>query len=183
MILGNGIRLTALDRADLPRFVEWLNDPEVIEGLLIHIPMSAPQEEQWFEKTLSKPLEEQPLSIQIEKEQGWETIGNVGLFDFEWCNRSAEVGIVIGNKQAWNQGHGRKAMQLILRHGFENLNLHRIYLKVYETNPRAIRSYEHAGFKLEGRMRQAQFKNGRYVDVLMMSVLQPEWEKSQGESD
>ena len=70
-------------------------------------------------------------------------------------------------------------MLLILKHGFENLNLHRLWLRVFETNLRAVRSYEKAGFTKEGKFRQAQFIDGIYVDVMIMSVLKTEWQDHQ----
>ncbi|HSV85375.1 MAG TPA: GNAT family protein [Levilinea sp.] len=175
MIIGDGIRLRAIERSDLARFVAWLNDPEVREGLAIYQPLSQAQEENWYENTLKQPVQEQPLVIEIESPQGWTAIGNVGLTNLDWQNRSAEVGIFIGDKQYWNQGYGRKAMEILLVHAFSTMNLHRIFLRVFETNPRAIHSYEKAGFQHEGRMRAAHFQNGQYIDVLLMSALQPEW--------
>jgi RimJ/RimL family protein N-acetyltransferase len=83
---------------------------------------------------------------------------------------------MVGDKTVWNQGYGSEAAKLMLQHGFENLNLHRIYLRVYENNPRAIRSYEKVGYVHEGRMRQAVYKNGKFEDVLLMSVLRSEWD-------
>lgn len=83
---------------------------------------------------------------------------------------------MIGDKSAWNQGCGSEATHLMLQHGFENLNLHRIYLRVYQNNPRAIRAYEKVGYIHEGRMRQAIYKNGKFEDVLLMSVLRSEWD-------
>jgi RimJ/RimL family protein N-acetyltransferase len=175
MIFGDGIRLRAIERSDLPRFVAWLNDPEVRMGLAIYQPLSQAQEENWYENTLKLPAQEQPLVIEIEITQGWTPIGNLGLTNLDWHNRSAEVGIFIGAKQYWNQGYGRKAMELLLAHAFAAMNLYRIYLRVHETNARAVHSYEKAGFQHEGRMRSAHFNNGRYIDVLLMSVLQPDW--------
>jgi RimJ/RimL family protein N-acetyltransferase len=83
---------------------------------------------------------------------------------------------VIGEKSLWNMGYGTEVMRLMLKHGFNTLNLNRIALEVYENNPRAIRSYEKAGFFLEGRKRQGMYKNGRYIDIFLMSVLRSEWQ-------
>jgi RimJ/RimL family protein N-acetyltransferase len=83
---------------------------------------------------------------------------------------------MIGDKRHWNKGLGTEAMQLLLKHGFETLNLHRIYLRVFANNPRAIRSYEKAGFVVDGRLREAHFADGVYIDDLLMSVLRPEWQ-------
>jgi RimJ/RimL family protein N-acetyltransferase len=68
-------------------------------------------------------------------------------------------------------------MTLLLKHGFEILNLNRIMLQVYEDNPRAIRCYEKVGYKHEGRLRQARYWNGEYLDILIMSVLKEEWDQ------
>jgi RimJ/RimL family protein N-acetyltransferase len=176
MIIGKRVRLRAIERSDLPRFVEWLNDPEVNRGLSLIIPLSSVQEESWFESMRSKPNEEHPLGIEVQTPTGWLLVGNLGLMDIDWKNRLAEVGIFIGEKRYWNQGYGHDAMVLMLRHAFLNLGLNRIFLRVFETNPRAVHSYEKAGFVHEGRMRQAKYQDGKFVDVLLMSVLHSEWQ-------
>ena len=176
MILGKRVRLRGIEREDIPRFVEWLNDPEVLHGLMLASPLSNAEEQGWFDNMLTHPLEEHPLGIEVQTPGGWMLIGNLGLMHIEWKSRNAEVGIFIGDKRYWNQGYGRDAMVLMLRHAFNNLGLHRVYLRVYETNPRAVHSYEKAGYVHEGRMRQAQFKDGKFIDVLLMSALSTEWQ-------
>lgn len=176
MIYGKRIRLRALEREDLPLFVQWFNDPEVHAGLAVFLPMSLSEEERWFEKMLETPAPEHPLMIEVKSDGGWKAIGDCGFHQIDWRNRSGELGIVIGEKSLWDQGYGTETMDLLLRHGFNSLNLNRIFLRVYATNPRAIRSYEKAGFVHEGRFRQAEFRNGNYVDVLFMSVLRSEWQ-------
>jgi RimJ/RimL family protein N-acetyltransferase len=178
MIYGEKVRLRAVEEEDLPRFARWLNDPEVRKGLTLYLPLSIHDEEDWFEQMRKRPDEEKPLVIEIETEDGWEPVGNCGLFGLDWRVRSAEVGIFIGAKQYWNQGYGTNVMRLILKHGFETLNLNRIHLRVHANNPRAKRAYEKVGFVLEGRMRQAHFDRGEYHDVFFMSVLRSEWLES-----
>lgn len=175
MIYGKHIRLRAPEREDLPRFVAWLNDPEVRAGLALFLPLSQAEEEKWFEKMLERPAVEHPLVIEVKDGETWKMVGNCGYHNLDWRVRSAELGIFIGDKSFWNQGHGTEVMRLLLRYGFITLNLNRIYLRVFETNPRAIRAYEKAGFVHEGRMRQAEFRDGKYIDVLLMSVLRSEW--------
>jgi diamine N-acetyltransferase len=175
MIYGERIRLRHVEREDLPKFVDWLNDPEVRHGLAMYLPLSSAEEENWFAELLKRPGDEQPLVIEVRGEAGWAMIGNSGFFRFDWRNRNAELGIMIGDKTYWNQGYGTEAVRLLLRHGFTTLNLHRVFLRVFENNPRAIRAYEKAGFVHEGRMRQAEYHDGQYWDVLLMSVLSPEW--------
>jgi len=168
-----------MERSDLPHFKEWLNDPEVTDGLSRYLPVSTAQEENWYDQVLQRSPEEQPLAIEIRAGDAWCLAGNTGLFHLEWTNRSAEFGIFIGDKSNWDKGFGTEAVLLILRHAFHTLNLNRIYLRVLATNPRARRAYEKAGFTLEGTFRQAMFRHGQYVDVHLMSILRSEWKDPQ----
>ena len=181
-IYGNRIRLRAPERSDIPRFVQWLNDPEVTAGLLVRNPMSQADEEGWFERMLGRPAEEHPMVIEVRQADSsspadvkWVPIGNCSFMKFDWRSRSSEIGIFIGEKTLWNQGYGTEVMQLLLEHGFHTLNLNRIWLRVHADNLRAIRCYEKAGFVHEGRLRDEQFKHGQYVDTLVMSVLEKEY--------
>jgi RimJ/RimL family protein N-acetyltransferase len=176
MIYSERIRLRSIERGDLTYYVEWLNDPEVIEGLVMSIPFSLEDETHWFEGLSNRPAEERPLAIEIRDGEGWRLIGSCAFHNIEWKSRAAEVGIAIGLKASWNQGYGTETMRLMLKYGFETLNLNRIFLRVYEYNRRAIRSYEKAGFFLEGKLRQARYQAGKYYDEYIMSVLRSEWE-------
>ncbi len=180
MICGMHVRLRGVERADLASFQSWLNDPEVTDGLATYLPLSMIDEEQWLDKMSQLPPEEKPLAIELNEGPNWRLIGNSGFFNVEWVNRCAEFGLFIGDKSVWNKGYGRETVQLLLKHGFETLNLHRIYLRVYSTNPRARRSYEKVGFVLEGTMREAVYRHGRYADVHIMSVLRSEWNAAEG---
>jgi RimJ/RimL family protein N-acetyltransferase len=175
MITGKRVRLRAISKDDLPAFVDWLNDPEVNRNVAIYYPLPMEQEENWFKVMSTHAVEEQPLAIEIKDEKGWKLAGDMSFLNFDQHERSAEIGIFIGEKAAWNKGYGTEAMRLMVDYGFNNLNLNRIYLRVFETNPRGIRCYEKAGFQHEGRQRQAHFLDGKYVDVLMMSILKNEW--------
>ncbi len=176
MILGKRVRLRGVEKRDIAQFVVWLNDPEVRDNLLMYWPLTEWEEEEWFEGLKKLDQAEKPLAIEALTPNGWQLIGNSGFNGVDWKNSSAEVGIFIGNKKFWNQGYGSEAMQLLVNTGFNRLNLNRIYLNVFATNPRAIHTYEKVGFVHEGRFRQDIFLNGRYVDVLMMSILRSEWQ-------
>jgi diamine N-acetyltransferase len=177
LIIGNRLRLRAIERSDLARFTVWLNDPEVRRHLSLILPLSLVEEEDWFESMLKRPLREHPYVMEIHQNDDWVPIGNIGLMDIDDTARSAEVGIFIGEKSYWNQGYGTEAMRLILSHAFQTLNLHRVFLHVDETNTGGVRAYEKAGFIHEGRQRAARFDDGKYIDVLMMSILSEEWKK------
>ena len=175
MIYGERLRLRAIEREDVKRYYEWVNDPEVTYGLSLYLPMSNLDEERWFESATQRDPNEKPLAIEVREGKEWKLIGNCSVFGVEWVSRTGELGIMIGDKSAWNRGYGTEVMTLLLRHCFETLNLNRAFLRVYAENARAQRAYEKAGFVEEGRMRQAVFKHGKYEDVVIMSVLRSEW--------
>lgn len=178
MLYSQRIRLRSVERADLPRMVGWMNDPEIRQFIQMASPLSLAMEEKSFEGMIARPPAEQLLVIERKGEAGYEPIGSTGFHQVNWRDRSAEVGIVVGEKALWNQHYGGDAMRLMLRHGFQDLNLNRISLDVYVSNPRAVRSYERVGFVVEGRKRQAVFRAGSYQDVLIMAVLRSEWTDS-----
>ena len=177
IIYGDRIRLRRPEKEDLKLFVEWINDPEVTKWLALYLPMGMWEEEDWFANLNKRPQAERPLTVDIRDGDGWRMIGNTSFFHIDAVARSAEVGIMLGDKSIWNQGYGTETMKLLLKHGFETLNLNRIQLDVYEDNIWAIRTYEKAGFVHEGRKRQALYKHGQFKDILIMSVLRNEWEK------
>ena len=194
MITGERVRFRAVERDDLPTFVKWLNDPEVRQGILIYHPFSQAEEENWYEGMLKHPIDEHVLGIEVRlpservgmpkvegetstqaKKEHWKLIGSLAFTNIDWRNRSSEFGIMIGDKAYWNQGYGTEAVRLLVKHGFNTLNLNRIFLHVFENNPRAIRAYEKVGFVHEGKLRQAEFKDGIYIDILVMSILKDEF--------
>jgi RimJ/RimL family protein N-acetyltransferase len=181
ILYGNKVRLRAIERTDIPLFTRWINDPEVTEHLSNVFPYSLETETQWFDSMLKLPMEEHPLTIEANialPEDGfaeWLPIGTCSFMAIEKIHRSAEVGIFIGDKDYWNQGFGTEAMRILLKFGFEDLNFHRIWLRVLEGNHRARKSYLKAGFIEEGRYRKAEFRHGAYNDIILMSILQDEW--------
>jgi RimJ/RimL family protein N-acetyltransferase len=177
-LYGKRIRLRAAEKEDIPNFLRWINDPEVTEDLVLIEPMSHYEEEIWFDSMMQRPVHEHLYLIEVKDHESGSDfihIGNCSFLDIDWRNRSAEVGIMIGEKSYWNQGYGTEVMELLLEHGFDTLNLHRIGLRVFSKNKRAIRAYEKAGFIYEGMLRQGNYQHGLYYDVHLMSVLKDEW--------
>jgi RimJ/RimL family protein N-acetyltransferase len=178
MILGQRIRLRPIEKDDLPRFVKWFADPELRSYLTSYLPFSQAQEERWFDRNLGAgdlqtwAIDAQPTDMAVGP---WVHIGSCGYHDIDWHARWGEVGIVIGARDYWNQGYGTDAMQTLVAWGFYTLNLNRAQLRVFADNLRAIRCSEKVGFQIEGRLRQGNFHNGVYRDVLMMGLLRDDW--------
>jgi len=179
MIPGKRIRLRRIERFDLPAFVAWLNDPELRAHLAAIYPLSQAQEEQWFEQTLRMEPALQPFAIDALRrtrgKDGWTLVGTISFHNLDARNRAAEIGLFIGPRALWGEGYGTEALQAMAGFAFRERNLHRLWLRVYEDNPRALRSYEKVGFVVEGRLRHDRYKAGRYYDTLIMGLLREEW--------
>ena len=177
MIEGKKVRIRAVEQTDLDEIMKWVNDPEVIDNLLMRYPVSRYLEEKWLEKALdTSNIRDKAFSIET---KDGVYLGGIGLHKINWENRSAEVGIVIGKKEYWGKGYGTDAMLAILEFAFNHMNLHRVYLEVYDFNTRGIRSYEKCGFKKEGALRDDRFSRGKYHDTIIMGILKEEFDKIQ----
>ncbi len=176
MLIGQRVRLRAIERSDVPTFVRWMNDPEVRDNLLVFEPMSTMAEERWVDGMIDRP-NDYVFGIEAgEDGESWKHIGNVGLHGICRHHRRAEIGIVLGEKDAWGQGYGSEAMALMMRFAFHELGLHRIELEVFETNLRAIKTYRALGFVEEGVRRESIYKGGRFIDAIHMGVLRQEFD-------
>jgi len=171
MIRGERVVLRAIEREDLPNYVEWLNAPDVLEYFGRYVPMSLAAEEQWYEKMLQ---DSSVCNFAIEFEG--QHVGGAGFSYIDERNSNAEVGLFIGIPALWDQGLGRDVLTTLVRFAFEQMNLHRVYLRVHAGNKRGIHLYEKIGFQHEGCWRHAEFRHGRYIDLLWMGILRDEWD-------
>jgi RimJ/RimL family protein N-acetyltransferase len=138
------------------------------------------EEEKWFEAMMEKDERVRPFAIEARQGEAWALVGSCSLFDFDDIARNAELGIMIGERSQWGLGLGTDAMRALLDHGFDTLNLRRIYLRVLAFNERAIRLYEKLGFEHEGRLREHVFARGQYSDTLIMGMMRDNWRAGQG---
>lgn len=174
IIRGERVFLRASERSDLPTFVRWLNDADVLRNLAMRAPMSLAAEEQWFDRMLAAQGTTMHHFVICLLEDG-SPIGTIGLHDVDLANGTAEFGIAIGEKSEWGKGYGTDATRAICDFGFGELRLERIGLVVYAANERGRRTYEKAGFTHEATLRRAHFARGEHHDVHVMSLLRDEW--------
>jgi len=174
VIRGARVLLRAAERSDVPTFVRWFNDGEMLSYLLMRAPMSQAAEEGWFERMMATQGKDGYFFVICQLVDG-APIGTIGLFDLDEANGKAGVGISIGEKALWGKGLGTDALNALLDFGFGELRLERIWLEVYDYNERGRRSYEKCGFVLEGTQRRAVYKGGRFHDVQLMAILRDEW--------
>jgi RimJ/RimL family protein N-acetyltransferase len=175
IIRGERVYLRPAERDDLPTFVRWFNDAEVLANLAMFAPMSHAAEAGWFDRMLAaQGTTDYHFVICLAADD--RPIGTIGLHDLNFVDGRAEFGIAIGERSEWDKGNGTDATRAICDFGFGELRLERIGLFVYEGNDRARRTYEKAGFRHEGTMRRAHFGHGTHHDVHVMGILREEWQ-------
>lgn len=177
LLHGELVRLTVEDPGVLAEAcARWNRESEYLR-LLDADPanrFSARQITEWIRKDQEKdPPPYYLFSIRTLVDD--QLIGFTSLDNNTFPNGDGFVGIGIGEREFWGKGYGTDAMQVILRYAFQELNLRRVSLDTFEYNPRAIRSYEKAGFVHEGRARKFLLREGRRWDMLFMGILREEW--------
>lgn len=165
------VRLRPLLKQDASILYEWITDRNLMIHNVPYFPVSETDHEAWVEKMMSKRSD--LVLFVIEELSTRQSIGTCQLLNINWIHRSAELQIRIGNEAYQSKGFGIEAVKLLCEFGFSDLNLHRVYLHVFASNERAIRSYEKCGFQNEGTLIEAAFINGVWADVLVMGLTKP----------
>jgi len=179
LLEGSRVNLRRHVPGNLQAFERWYSDPDVARLTRYQDgPMRPDEIERFFTARVVGP---DSLALAVHLRDSERLIGTCAFSQLDGDNGSALYHITIGEKDAWGHGFGTEATQLMLRHAFETLNLHRIALSVFEFNERAIRAYAHCGFIVEGRSREAIWREGRWWDEITMSILEPEWRAARNE--
>ena len=129
---------------------------------------------EWFEKQAEEGVKPERYSFSVRTLEEERYIGFLGLW-VDLIHREAWVGIGIGEREFWSKGYGTDMMKLCQQYVFAELGMERLSLGLHEYNPRALRSYEKCGFRLEGRTRQDVMREGRRTNTLWMGILREEW--------
>jgi RimJ/RimL family protein N-acetyltransferase len=175
LLSGKLVRLAAIDpETASPLWTKWRGNSEYtrLADLDPATVNSLKSTRAWMEKHMDDWLANE---FEIRALAGDQPIGSIGLGGEMKFHGDAFVGIGIGDPEFWGKGYGTEAMQLMLCYAFMELNLHRVSLDVFDYNPRALHSYEKAGFKLEGRKRGMLLREGQRWDLIYMGILREEW--------
>lgn len=175
-LLGDRIYLSprCASEEEIKKFTEWMNDFQVTDYIGGSEQITTlTGEKEWLENS-AKNNENRVFNI-VELNNN-KLIGTIGLEHFNWIQRSAVLGIFIGDKDFRSNGYGAEAIKLLLEYGFKYLNLHSIRLELIAINERAHRCYLKCGFKDTGCNREGIFLNGNYYDRLHMDILENEFE-------
>jgi RimJ/RimL family protein N-acetyltransferase len=173
---GEKVILRPLEEGDInTRYLSWLNDREVTRYMETRSFPYTMRELRRFYDEMEKSRTDMLLAI-TDKRNGLH-IGNIKLGGINWVHRFGELGIMIGEKKYWGRGYGQEACTLLLKYAFEKLNMNKVFLGAYAVHESAIKAYQKAGFKVEGRIKDIFYFDGRYVDKIMMGISKDDFKK------
>ena len=151
----------------------WLNDDEVCRGTSHHIyPYTKKSASEYIEQANAAT---HALILAIVTKNNNKHIGNIALQQINWVYRRAEFAILLGDKSIWGKGYGYQAAKLIIDHGFNALNLHRIECATFENNQGMCKLAQALGMQQEGLRRQSAFKNNKFLDIIEFGILREEY--------
>lgn len=175
----SAVRLRPLELSDVSRTVAWRNDPAIRDQLLsFRFPVTQVMETRFIERAIEGGDTDRCVLGIVDLADDV-LCGLVYLRDIDWISRHACVGLMIGARDRQRHGLGRSALHLMLHHGFNVLNLDRVYLYVVEYNRNAIALYESSGFVHEGQLRSHVLLDGSHYGLNVMGLLRNEFEKKQ----
>ena len=116
------------------------------------------------------------INFEIRDLKSDQLIGHCGLYYIDWIHRHAEFGIYVGDLDFRSGGYGSDALRALLKYGFNDINLNKIWCEVFSNNT-ALEVYKHIGFKYEGKLRDHYYNEGKYWDSHMLSMLKKEFEE------
>lgn len=170
----NNIRIRKIKETDSSHYFKWINDKELVNYNSYFKPIKLDDHKKWIASILDdKNSETFTILIEID---GHETIvGSCSLRNIHTQYMSASLQVRIGEKKFRGIGIGQVALNELLKHGFNQLNMNRIELEVFEDNIRALNLYKKLGFKKEGVKREAVKINSIFKNVVIMSLLKLEY--------
>lgn len=175
---GNSIYLRFIQESDLEEYYAFLQDPEMNRLTGSQKEFTRVEIVDWIKKISLKHEDRIDLMIMLKETD--ELLGEVVLNEIDPINRSANIRIGIQGTHHRGKGYGTEAIISMLRYGFKTVKLHRIHLGVYAFNPRAIHVYEKIGFQREGIQRDATYLDGKFHDMIIMSILEDEFRSLHG---
>jgi RimJ/RimL family protein N-acetyltransferase len=176
-LTGERVYLRPLTQEDVSYIRRWANNPELRALTGEVLPLSEIGAEAYLEKLQQ---DQTRVWFMIIVKENNRVIGEAGLLRMFHAWRTSDLSIIIGEPDAWGQGYGTEAIEILLDYAFGYLNFHRIAIGVVGFNERALRFYEKVGFQREGVQRDGYYFNHRYHDFVMMSILEEEFRARHG---
>jgi diamine N-acetyltransferase len=173
MLIGEKVCLGPILQGDGPMLFSWLNSLDVARGNGAYRPMDQAKFSEWFAGIGADPTR---VVFAIRKSGDLRLLGYLQIINIETASRSAELGVLIGERPDRGQGFGQEALGMGLDFCWRDLNLRRLTLFVVGANPRALHVYGKLGFEVEGVMRKAIYADRQFHDITIMGALRLEAE-------
>jgi len=146
-------------------YCRWMNDPEVVRYTESRFKYNSIESIRSFVNDVLN--DDKKLLLAVILKETHQHIGNIKLC-INWVHRSAEIGLIIGEKSLWKKGYASDAILLMVKYAFNTLNLHRLTAGCYEPNHGSCKAFQKAGFEIEGTRKKALFCEGDYVDSILL---------------
>lgn len=175
VIENESVFLRKMEYSDTENIVKWRNMDSVRNNFIYQALFTKESHENWIHTMVETGKVDQ-LIICLKDKNHAEGIpvGSVYIRDIDWNHNKAEYGIFIGEESARGKGVGSQTAALMIQYCFEQLKLHRLFLRVFADNKQAIRSYEKAGFVQEAYLKDDVKIQGKYRDIILMGIINPE---------
>lgn len=171
-LVGERIYLSPVSNDDAEIFTTWLNDFQVTDYIVRSSAVTTLEAEKEWVSDITSNIKYTMSIVLLENDQ---VIGNTGLMHVNHINRTATLGIMIGEEDYRGNGYGAEAIELLLDYAFNYLNLNNVELALLSCNERARKCYTKVGFKEYGRRRMCAYVNGKYYDNIFMDILASEF--------
>lgn len=168
---GQHIYLRALEPEDLEFVYQLENDESVWEISQTQTPYSRFLIRQYLDNAQQDIYEAKQFRLAICKNDSFQAIGLIDLFDFDPKNKRAGIGILIQNEENRLKGFGRQALELLIHFAFERLELHQLYANIATTNEASIALFTTFGFECVGIKKEWNFQNGNYSDEALYQLI------------
>jgi RimJ/RimL family protein N-acetyltransferase len=170
-IVGERLRLRPLDEAALALKVRWYNDPEIRKTLILDERLELEGTRRWFERIAGDAGR---CDLVIEMPEGT-PVGLISLLHIDRRHKTAEIIVVIGEKDYWGKGVMAEAESLLMGWAFESLGLEKIWAQARPENLASLITMKKLGFQIEGTLRQDVIQDGRRIDILRLGLLKDEF--------
>jgi RimJ/RimL family protein N-acetyltransferase len=168
MIAGEHVILRAFEREDIERCYRWMNDPNVVRTLKSRYPIAFQNEREWLDRAMNDHTNERHFAIERKDDRAH--IGNASIHDIDWVSRTGWFGLFIGEPSAWNKGFGSDSIVTLVRFAFDEMNLCKLRINVFDYNERAKHVLLAHGFVQEGRLVRDFYREGSYHDLVILSM-------------
>jgi diamine N-acetyltransferase len=168
---GNNIYLRALEPEDLEFIYTIENDESIWEVSNTQTPYSKFLIKQYLENAHQDIYEAKQLRLVICKNNTSVAVGLIDLFDFDFKNKRAGIGIIINTDNNKNQGFGQEALSLVIEYSFSYLNLHQLYANIGSNNEASLKLFTKFEFQKIGTKRDWNFNQGKFSDEILFQLL------------